>query len=480
MADLSGNVHEYVPAGRGHFWELHRQLAECYTSDMAACEGRRRNSFNRQGSAGFSDRGGLVISSAMAVPELSPPSPQSSHNLAPLRPGVGPPSVDRLERNRAPTGNSKGKTLRTLLDVQGVDLPEDASVADLDLKMHTCWADWTGSKNLHHAATRSRRVTSKSASAHDGDIETDLNSTLLSRCVVHPGGAFKTFWNFIVAVGVFYDMIVIPLGAFNMPNSDFIDVMDTLFQLFWNADFVLAFLTGYYEKGTLILKPWRTACHYVKTWMLFDLGLISMDWAFFVIDLQSNGAEDDWSRALRMLRFLRLLRIVRAVKLRRAHEALQDLLHSQAASLYLSLCSSLMYLMVLNHLIACAWFGVSWLNTRNWVLDAALHEEDATFQYLYSMNWAFAQLGVGSSSAKPQNSLETAFCVLIAFRSLMTSAPRADENTEFRLLRAYLAHHNIPQESRQKVTQFLQHQYALKTQDRSDGILDVPPYATSE
>ena len=25
--------------------------------------------------------------------------------------------------------------------------------------------------------------------------------------------------------------------------------------------------------------------------MLFDLGLISMDWAFFVIDLQSNGAE---------------------------------------------------------------------------------------------------------------------------------------------------------------------------------------------
>ena len=68
-----------------------------------------------------------------------------------------------------------------------------------------------------------------------------------------------------------------------------------------------------------------------RTWLLFDLALISLDWVLAFMDMSDNGeGQAPWSRTLRMLRFLRLIRMLRWIKLRQANEALQDLLHSQA------------------------------------------------------------------------------------------------------------------------------------------------------
>jgi len=200
------------------------------------------------------------------------------------------------------------------------------------------------------------------------------------------------------------------------------------------------------------------------------------------LSLAEDGQSISWSRTLRILRFLRLIRMLRWIKLRQANEALQDLLHSQTASLYYGLFSSIAHLMVLNHLIACAFFGISHLSEDNWVVAGQIENTGMEHQYLVCLNWAFAQLGVGSSNAKPINSLEFAFCILIAFRSLITSSTlistvsnlmaglskiKEDETTEFRLLRAYLAANDIPQVLSQKVTQFLQYQYALRQEARS-------------
>ena len=103
-------------------------------------------------------------------------------------------------------------------------------------------------------------------------------------------------------------------------------------------------------------------------------------------------------------------------------------------------------------------------------------------KYLVCMNWAFAQLSVGSSELTPSSTLEFAFCVIVAFRSLLTystlistmtsllsglSKIKEDETSEFRMLRSYLVHHDIGKELQQKVTRFLQHQYGLRQQAKS-------------
>ena len=155
------------------------------------------------------------------------------------------------------------------------------------------------------------------------------------KCVLHPGGTWRTFWNVLVALCIFYDLLVIPLYVFDIPSNVFLAVAGWYIQLFWNADFVISFFTGFYDEGTLVLAPSRIACHYARTWMLFDISLISMDWSFVVMDTMdaAEAASLQWSRSLRMLRFLRLVRMLRWVKLRRVNEVFQEYFHSQVPRL---------------------------------------------------------------------------------------------------------------------------------------------------
>eukprot|EP00434_Breviolum_minutum_P032535 symbB.v1.2.028773.t1/scaffold3081.1/size64104/1 len=196
-----------------------------------------------------------------------------------------------------------------------------------------------------------------------------------------------------------------------------------------------------------------------------------------------NSSLAQVSGALQLLRFLRLARMLRWVKLQRVNEVFQELLHSQAASLYYALCGSIARLLILNHFVSCAWYGVGRLSGENGWL-ALQPEASMLHNYLECLNWAFAQLSVGSSSILPQNTLELAFCCIIAFRSLMTystlistmtslmtglSKIKEDEATEFRMLRNYLVHNDIPKVLQQKIVRFLQNQYALKQQAVSVG-----------
>ncbi|CAK9074506.1 Cyclic nucleotide-gated cation channel subunit A (Cyclic nucleotide-gated ion channel subunit A) (CNG channel) [Durusdinium trenchii] len=281
-----------------------------------------------------------------------------------------------------------------------------------------------------------------------------------------------------MAACVFYDLLVIPLYAFTLPRSVLWDVLDWLIQIYWNLDFAVSFLTGFYDEGTLVFSLLRIAMHYAKTWMLFDLSLISMDWAFRAMEWSNESELQNimWSRSLRMLRFLRLMRMLRMVKLRRINEVFQEFFTSQASTLYYSLFSSLIHLCVLNHLVACAWFAVSHVHSENWVTDLGLQDDSMEYQYLTCLNWAFAQLGVGSSPAKATNVVEMAYCIFVAFRSLITSSTlistvsnlmaglskiKEDENTEFRLLRCYMSQNNISAQLAQKITHFLQYQWPV-------------------
>ena len=47
---------------------------------------------------------------------------------------------------------------------------------------------------------------------------------------------------------------------------------------------MISFLTGYYDAGTLVTSLPKIAVHYAKTWLLFDVSLLSMDWAFRFMD----------------------------------------------------------------------------------------------------------------------------------------------------------------------------------------------------
>lgn len=153
------------------------------------------------------------------------------------------------------------------------------------------------------------------------------------RFLLHPTSGFKTFWNLGVAFLVLYDLLVIPLVAFSIPKNAVMEVADIVMPLFWSMDFIMTFFTSFYAEGILVQDFRIIAWNYMSSWMLYDLGLIILDWSFVVMDyFMSSASIADWSRGLLMLRVLRLARIMRAIKLRRGFASLQDLLHSQAGA----------------------------------------------------------------------------------------------------------------------------------------------------
>ena len=152
---------------------------------------------------------------------------------------------------------------------------------------------------------------------------------------LHPSSGFRAVWNSLVSFLVLYDLLVIPLSVFDVDKNIAMQAMDILMPIFWTVDFVLTFFTSYYQHGELITDLKRIAGHYAMNWMVYDLGLIVLDWLFVALDyfmMYDYGAAS-WSKSLLMLRILRLARIMRALKLRQGFAAFQDLLHSQAEQL---------------------------------------------------------------------------------------------------------------------------------------------------
>ena len=81
----------------------------------------------------------------------------------------------------------------------------------------------------------------------------------------HPAGSFRTVWNMLTAITVLYDLIVIPLYAFDLPQTVALTVFGWAIMLFWNVDLVISFRTGFYDEGALVMTPLRVAWHYCRT-----------------------------------------------------------------------------------------------------------------------------------------------------------------------------------------------------------------------
>ncbi|CAE7861083.1 ALP1 [Symbiodinium necroappetens] len=479
------------------FWDLHRMLADCYSADVAEQRWQPEHSksrhYNRQHSAG-PDAHGVRFADLPPRRDLSRRSSHSHHSqerTPPVNCHPNPPEEACSTLARLQKGRTKD-SLHNLLNLHGFEADskesEEIDMTNFQLKAHACWQSDVQLKKAGTTTQRSRKsasmsVLSSNASMHISSpvTEGDMESTASSRFILHPSGTFRSCWNVWIGILVLYDLLVIPLLVFTLPPwiNNFLGLRSL--QLFWIADFVITFFTGYYSRGLLVLDRCKVAQQYARTWMCFDLGLLCVDWFINILDLSAADSPETWSQTVRMLRLLRLLRILRAVKLRRGFLAVQDLLHSQAASLYLSFFFSFFELLILNHWVACAWFGVHWLNSsENWVLASGLDDRDAVFQYLSCLLWAFCQLGVGESPLLPTNKMEMVLNSVVGFRSLVTSATlissgliaglrklREDEISEFRLLRRYLQQNSIPHALGQKVTQFLQHQYAERQHERS-------------
>lgn len=81
--------------------------------------------------------------------------------------------------------------------------------------------------------------------------------------------------------------------------------------VFWSTDLLLNFFTGFYKSGKLVMDRMAILFNYIKTWLLFDVALLALDFINAFAEIAELGA----LRTLRSLRIVRAFRLLRLLKM---------------------------------------------------------------------------------------------------------------------------------------------------------------------
>jgi len=276
------------------------------------------------------------------------------------------------------------------------------------------------------------------------------------------GSNLRICWDVMSAALLFYDLAMIPLIAFNPPDTDFTRSMDLITSCFWTFDIAMSVSTGIVQGGAVVLERRKIAKNYMRTWLGLDIAVVVPDWVFTILSMAGlSGSEGSSAGLLRALRIMRISRLLRLAKLQRLFGMLQDRIDSELTFICVTIIKLLLLIFVLNHLVASVWYligdsirkegHVNWIDTIPGPMSLDNH-------YTTAVHWSLCMFTPGAMDIQPQNSHERSFAIivllfgLVIFSSFLSSitaavaqlkAKNADHSNDSWMLRRYLRQRNV-------------------------------------
>lgn len=246
--------------------------------------------------------------------------------------------------------------------------------------------------------------------------------------IMHPFSGPRLYWNLPCIMLICYDIFFVPLeSSFDVPFHISFRIVDWFITLFWTADLLFSFFSGYYNGRTLEMRPSMVWKHYATTWLWLDLVVVSTEWASRYNESVVGGfAFLRFSRALRFVRFIKLVRIF---KFNQALRVLEDQFNSNVLLILSRLGKLLITLSVFAHLVACAWYGLgrnAWDNNgwetyyadeiqaSNGYVPSVGSWESLFFWYFASARWTLAQINGRTDQDSRRNMTELMFTCLVS------------------------------------------------------------------
>jgi hypothetical protein len=245
----------------------------------------------------------------------------------------------------------------------------------------------------------------------------------------HPNAKFRLFWDLSGFLLIIYDVIVIPLFFFDLPEEGGFSMWVNVFtSIWWTVDIGICFITGYHVDGFLEMRPSRIARRYVRSWFGPDITIVLMDWAFVFIGLGDGAGILRIRRSVRALRIIRALRLVRLAKVKETFTKITDGINSEFGLIFLNIFKLVLCVVLLNHYIACLWYAIGRMdhvdNTRScsWVRKHEVDDYDASkaYKYLTSLHWSMTQFMPASMEVNPCTEVERAFTICVLIFGLVT------------------------------------------------------------
>jgi hyperpolarization activated cyclic nucleotide-gated potassium channel 1 len=240
--------------------------------------------------------------------------------------------------------------------------------------------------------------------------------------VFHPEWKSKKFWNFFLALGLFYTAAVMPFVMAFIETEKFDSwfyismILDLLFML----DFFVNCLTAFYNKeGILIISRKEILLNYLKGWLILDL-LASIPFTF--IEFSNDNSQQDSKSLIRIIKLPRIYRLLRISKLFKVvsqsrygfFEQLRDYLNFKHSSMKLLTSSAIVIICI--HISGCFWFYIARINDfdeTTWVYRLKYMDKSVDSQYLTCIYWAITTMTtVGYGDIHAFNNLERIFCII--------------------------------------------------------------------
>lgn len=294
------------------------------------------------------------------------------------------------------------------------------------LQLHPLWAQSVESlPTPGHSRSVSQRASFKLPrdAARGGDSLKD--NFCLQRFIVGPNDTKRVFWDILSISVLSMNIVMAPMTAFELPESQGWNIANWVSTLFWTFDMFASFCTGFHIEGAIEMRPRKVVHNYVRTWLCFDLVVVLVDWLLLIAT--SNLAEYvGLSRVCKLVRVGRIFRALRLFRLLRIFkmptEQLTEAIESRRTEGLLigfRVMRALLTILVANHFLACGWYAVGQMSSPSWVTELDDAGRDLAFKYVSALHWSLTQFTPASMEIHPRSFPERVYAICVMFVALV-------------------------------------------------------------
>merc|ERR1719265_906723 len=162
------------------------------------------------------------------------------------------------------------------------------------------------------------------------------------------------------------------------------------------TDIVKNFNLAYYQQGLFVTQPWRIIKNYIKGWFIIDL-VASIPFQY-VFPSSKSASGTRMLRMVRLARFLKILRLLKVAKVKKLLRRLEETTDTFfLASFMLRMSKVILWLVLLSHFSACAWYLIGSTSTpdnpdgdgpHNWIdkISPAIEDDDPDRIFMLYLN----------------------------------------------------------------------------------------------